>query len=152
MRVTLFIIFLIIVLLIGRLGYVQLIDGKKLSKLAYEQQTLDRTINPKRGTIYDATGQVLAQSSTVETVTVNPGNIDKNDKETKIRMYDKKSTSTKKVYHSSNNTVETVQSPNETTPNVVATGDNNRLALYGGLGIASIIAIIGLIYLKRKNK
>lgn len=81
MRVTLFIIFLIIVLLIGRLGYVQLIDGKKLSKLAYEQQTLDRTINPKRGTIYDATGQVLAQSSTVETVTVNPGNIDKNDKE-----------------------------------------------------------------------
>ena len=81
MRVTLFINFLIIVLLIGRLGYVQLIDGKKLSKLAYEQQTLDRTINPKRGTIYDATGQVLAQSSTVETVTVNPGNIDKNDKE-----------------------------------------------------------------------
>lgn len=81
MRVTLFIIFLIIVLLIGRLGYVQLVDGKKLSKLAYEQQTLDRTINPKRGTIYDATGQVLAQSSTVETVTVNPGNIDKNDKE-----------------------------------------------------------------------
>lgn len=78
--------------------------------------------------------------------------IDKNDKETKIRMYDKKSTSTKKVYHSSNNTVETVQSPNETTPNVVATGDNNRVALYGGLGIASIIAIIGLIYLKRKNK
>ena len=81
MRVTLFIIFLIIVLLIGKLGYIQLIDGKKLSKLAYEQQTLDRTINPKRGTIYDATGQVLAQSSTVETVTVNPGNIDKNDKE-----------------------------------------------------------------------
>ena len=76
MRVTLFIIFSIIALLIGRLGYVQLIDGKKLSKLAYEQQTLDRTINPKRGTIYDATGQVLAKSSTVETVTVNPGNID----------------------------------------------------------------------------
>ena len=86
MRVTLFIIFLIIVLLIGRLGYVQLIDGKKLSKLAYEQQTLDRTINPKRGTIYDATGQVLAQSSTVETVTVNPGNIDKNDKEVVLGM------------------------------------------------------------------
>ena len=49
--------------------------------MAYEQQTLDRTINPKRGTIYDATGQVLAQSSTVETVSVNPGNIAKEDKE-----------------------------------------------------------------------
>ena len=46
------------------------------------QQTLDRTINPKRGTIYDSTGKnVLAISSTVETVTVNPGNISKEDKE-----------------------------------------------------------------------
>ena len=81
MRTTLFIVFLVITILIGRLGYIQLIDGKKLSELAYEQQTLDRAINPKRGTIYDSTGQVLAQSSTVETVTVNPGNIDKNSKE-----------------------------------------------------------------------
>lgn len=81
MRTMLFIMFLIITVLIGRLGYIQLINGKELSKMAYEQQTLDRAINPKRGTIYDSTGQVLAQSSTVETVTVNPGNIDKNSKE-----------------------------------------------------------------------
>ena len=81
MRTMLFIIFLIIAILIGRLGYIQLIDGKELSKMAYEQQTLDRAINPKRGTIYDSTGQILAQSSTVETVTVNPGNISKEDKE-----------------------------------------------------------------------
>ena len=81
MRTSLFFVFLIIVILIGRLGYIQLIDGKKLSELAFEQQTLDRTINPKRGTIYDVTGHVLAQSSTVETITVNPGNIDKNIKE-----------------------------------------------------------------------
>lgn len=81
MRTMLFIIFLIIILLIGRLGYIQLIDGKRLAQMAYEQQTLDRSINPKRGTIYDATYQVLAQSSTVETVSVNPGNISKEDKE-----------------------------------------------------------------------
>lgn len=81
MRTMLFIIFLIIVILIGRLGYIQLIEGRELSELAYKQQTLDRVINPKRGTIYDSTGQVLAQSSTVETVTVNPGNIQKEDKE-----------------------------------------------------------------------
>ena len=50
--------------------------------MAYAQQTLDRAINPKRGTIYDATGKnILAVSSTVETITVNPGNINKNDKE-----------------------------------------------------------------------
>lgn len=82
MRNILFIIFIIIAVLIGRLGYIQLIDGKNLSALAYEQQTLDRYINPKRGTIYDCKGTVLAQSSTVETVTVNPGNIKKEDKET----------------------------------------------------------------------
>ena len=81
MRNMLFIAFLIITLLIGRLGYIQLIDGKNLSTLAYEQQTLDRYINPKRGTIYDRNGTILAQSSTVETVTVNPGNIKKEDKE-----------------------------------------------------------------------
>ena len=80
-RMILFIAFTIIVLLICRLGYIQIIDGKNLSMLAYEQQTLDRTVNPKRGIIYDATGQILAQSSTIETVTVNPVNIKKDDKE-----------------------------------------------------------------------
>lgn len=82
MRNTLFICFIIIICLLIRLGVIQFIQGGELSTLAYQQQTLDRTINPKRGTIYDSTGKnVLAVSSTVETVTVNPGNIDKKDKE-----------------------------------------------------------------------
>ena len=82
MRNILFVSFLIIICLIVRLGYIQLIQGKELAKLAYEQQTLDRKINPKRGTIYDATGKnILAVSSTVETVTVNPGNISTENKE-----------------------------------------------------------------------
>lgn len=45
------------------------------------QQTLDRTINPNRGTIYDKNGEVLAVSASVETVTVNPTNISLDDKE-----------------------------------------------------------------------
>lgn len=82
MRNTLFISFLIIACLVGRLGYIQVFHGKELSSLAYEQQTLDRSINPKRGTIYDSTGKnILAVSSTVETVTVNPGNITQENKE-----------------------------------------------------------------------
>ena len=80
-RNVLFILFLIISILIGRIGFIQFVQGKELSEMAYEQQTLDRSINPKRGTIYDSTGTVLAQSSTVETVTVNPGNIAQEDKE-----------------------------------------------------------------------
>ena len=82
MRNTLFITFLIILCLIGRIGFIQFVQGGELTTLAYEQQTLDRKVNPKRGTIYDATGKkVLAVSSTVETVTVNPGNIAKENKE-----------------------------------------------------------------------
>ena len=81
-RNILFIAFLIIALLIGKIGFIQFVQGKELSEMAYEQQTLDRSINPKRGTIYDCTGEnILAVSSTVETVTVNPGNIKKEDKE-----------------------------------------------------------------------
>ena len=82
MRNTLFICFIIIIGLIIRLAFIQLLKGEELSKMAYEQQTLDRKINPKRGTIYDSTGKIeLAVSSTVETVTVNPGNISKENKE-----------------------------------------------------------------------
>ncbi len=82
MRNTLFIAFIIIICLIGRIGFIQFIQGGELSSMAYQQQTLDRNINPKRGTIYDATGKnVLAVSSTVETITVNPGNIAKENKE-----------------------------------------------------------------------
>ena len=87
MRNSLFIVFTILVLLIGRIGYIQIIQGRRLRYLAYEQQTLDRYINPKRGTIYDATGKnILAVSSTVESVTVNPSNIDKKDKEKVARV------------------------------------------------------------------
>lgn len=56
--------------------------GAELHSMAYIQQTLDRSVNPRRGTIYDATGEnILAISSTVETVTVNPTNISKENKE-----------------------------------------------------------------------
>ena len=82
MRNMLFIVFFLIISLIARIGFIQFVQGGELSSLAYEQQTLDRSINPKRGTIYDSSGKtILAVSSTVETVTVNPGNISKDKKE-----------------------------------------------------------------------
>ena len=82
LRNILFISIMVFTILIGRIGYIQFVLGAELSSMAYEQQTLDRSINPKRGTIYDRTGEnVLAISSTVETVTINPGNISKDDKE-----------------------------------------------------------------------
>lgn len=65
-----------------RVGYIQFFEGEKLQQMAYLQQTLNRNINPKRGTIYDASGKIaLATSSSVETITVNPVNIASSDKE-----------------------------------------------------------------------
>lgn len=74
--------FIVLSLLIVRIGFIQLIQGKELQAKAYEQQSLNRKINPKRGTIYDSTKKyVLAVSSTVYTVTVNPTNISVENKE-----------------------------------------------------------------------
>ena len=74
--------FLILIVLIVRIGYIQLVQGQELQAKAYEQQSLNRKINPKRGTIYDGSkNYVLAVSSTVYTVTVNPTNISVENKE-----------------------------------------------------------------------
>ena len=82
MKIELIVAILLLAILTGRIGFIQFVQGSELQSMAYVQQTLDRSINPKRGTIYDSTGKiVLAVSSTVETVTVNPINIEKKDKE-----------------------------------------------------------------------
>lgn len=79
---ALFVSFLIFVLLTGRIGYLQFIKGEELQTLAYEQQVQKRTINAKRGTIYDGTGKyILAVSCTAYTVSVNPTNISNENKE-----------------------------------------------------------------------
>lgn len=72
----------IIVVLIFRMAYIQLISPDELQAKAIEQQSSGRSIQAKRGTIYDATGEnILAVSSSVETVTVNPVNISQENKE-----------------------------------------------------------------------
>ena len=63
---------LLLVLLFIRTFYLQLIDGTRLKELATKQQITDEIIAPTRGTIYDSTGQVLAISSSVDTVSINP--------------------------------------------------------------------------------
>ena len=72
---------IILLALIIRVGWIQFVDGGKLQTLAYEQQTLDRKINPKRGIIYDSNMIEIAVSSTVYTVTINPTNISAENKE-----------------------------------------------------------------------
>lgn len=82
MKNMILISFFIFTVILGKIAYLQFAKGQELQSMAYLQQTLDRSVNPRRGTIYDATGKnILAISSTVETVTVNPVNIASNDKE-----------------------------------------------------------------------
>ena len=79
---TMFVAFLVMGLLILRIGFLQFHDGNKLQLQAYEQLVQQRSISAKRGTIYDSTGKyILAVSSTVSSITVNPTNISKENKE-----------------------------------------------------------------------
>ena len=65
--------------LVLRLGYWQIIQGASLSQSALEQQTRDKTINSKRGSILDRNGNVLAASVSVETLTASPVEVQKNE-------------------------------------------------------------------------
>ena len=82
MKIWLIIVIIISILFMIRIAWIQFVDGDRLKQMALEQQSIDRAVNPRRGTIYDATGKnVLAISSTVNTITVNPNNISKENKE-----------------------------------------------------------------------
>jgi len=82
LRNTLFIALSIITLLTARISYIQFIWGPELSNMASAQQSQSRAITAKRGTIYDSTGKyILATSSSVESVNVNPTNIPSDQKE-----------------------------------------------------------------------
>ena len=82
MKNALFIVLIIFILLTTRLAYIQFVWGAELSEKAGSQQSQSRTITAKRGTIYDSTGKyILAESSSVESVSVNPTNIADENKE-----------------------------------------------------------------------
>ena len=64
-----------------KLAYVQFVKGEEYSKFAIEQLNTSRTINANRGFIYDANGIVLASSSTVYSININPVKISVENKE-----------------------------------------------------------------------
>lgn len=81
MRKRAFIIFLLIasvlLALIVRVGYWQIIRGEELKEAVMRQQTNQTDIIASRGTIYDRNQKVLAESATVNTVVCNPQQIKK---------------------------------------------------------------------------
>ncbi len=82
MKNALFIVFIIFILFTVRLAYIQFVWGKELSEKALDQQAQSRSITAKRGTLYDSTGKyILAESSSVESVSINPTNISAENKD-----------------------------------------------------------------------
>lgn len=79
LKALLIVTILIFVLLIGRIGFIQFVQGNFLKELAYQQQTINQIISPKRGNIYDSTGKALVISAQVDTITINPTKIAKNN-------------------------------------------------------------------------
>lgn len=67
--------------LIIRLFWIQFVNGASLKEKAYRQQTSSTIISPKRGTVYDSNGKALAISEDVDTISINPSKIDKQNKE-----------------------------------------------------------------------
>ena len=65
-------IFALFVVLIIRIGWIQFVEGASLKELASRQQTLNKIISPRRGTIFDTNEKPLAISAKVDTITINP--------------------------------------------------------------------------------
>lgn len=63
-----------------RLTYLTTVQSSELQESAVDLQLADTTVSAKRGTIYDANGNVLAESASVWQVVMSPVNF-KNDKQ-----------------------------------------------------------------------
>lgn len=72
----------LILLLVSRVLWIQIVNGDKYKKAAYRQQSSDRILSPSRGIIFDRNGKELAISASVDTIFVNPKEIEGNDQTT----------------------------------------------------------------------
>ena len=74
--------------LVGRLFYLQIVDGDRYKQLALNQQLKDTVIEPHRGSIYDTNMKTLATSKTVWDVVFEPANLsnkeEKREEELKV--------------------------------------------------------------------
>ena len=69
------IIALLLIALVFRVAWIQIVDAEELSQKAIDQQTKDTPIEAKRGTIYDRNGKELATSTTCYTLWARPPQI-----------------------------------------------------------------------------
>lgn len=161
MKNALFIVFIIFILFTVRLAYIQFVWGTELSEKALDQQAQSRSITAKRGTLYDSTGKyILAESSSVESVSINPTNISAENKDKVARAlsdifeldYEKVSKKVhkrssiesivKKVDKSKADELRNWMETNEITTGINIDEDSKRYYPYGDLA-AQVIGFCG---------
>ena len=161
-------IFIIFVFLIVRIMWIQFVQGSELKELASRQQTLNKIISPKRGTIYDANGKALAISAEVDTITINPSkfiiknkpgetlalqekvakglsdifSLDYNTVLAQVQSTNSVETIIKKVEKEYVDKLETWMKENEITTGINIDADNKRYYPYGSLA-AHVIGFTG---------
>ena len=78
-------VLILIILVLGfgaailRLTYLTTVQSSELQEAAVDLQLADTTVSAKRGTIYDANGDVLAESASVWQVVMSPINFEKDE-------------------------------------------------------------------------
>ena len=66
------IVFVLMAYLLGRIWYLQFVEGDYLKEREYSQSIASSVIAAKRGTIYDCNKKAIAISANVDTISINP--------------------------------------------------------------------------------
>ncbi len=151
---------IIFALLIIRLFWIQFVNGATLKEKAYRQQTSSTIISPKRGNIYDLNGKALAISENVDTISINPSQIDDEKKElvakglsdifsldyeetlNKVNSSSSVETIAKKVEHDKVNELQAWMATNKTTVGINIDEDTKRYYPYNELA-SQVIGFCG---------
>ena len=75
LRVCMGFSFILLILLVIRIGFLQFVQGASLKEQAIQNQLTSKTIEANRGTIYDSNGKALAKSASVDNIIINPTSV-----------------------------------------------------------------------------
>lgn len=80
LKIVILTIFILLLALIVRIGFLQFVNGKTLKQKASSQLYYTQTISANRGSIYDSTGTVLATSYAADNIIIVPSKIKEEEK------------------------------------------------------------------------
>ncbi|HPU00838.1 MAG: PASTA domain-containing protein [Firmicutes bacterium] len=152
--VMFFFIIMAVAVLIGRLGWLQIIRSEELYEAAWEQWNRSIPARSPRGTIYDREGRMLAGSSTVDTVVAIPAQIEDPVKTAKLlapvlemkeeELLEKLTMNLSAIYLKRKVTPETSQAVRELElPGIIFTTEGQRFYPNGTLA-SQLLGFVGM--------